>query len=96
MGRLFHGCLNSIHIDPTKIRPEFFIVRGLMTDIMLVGPKNVLVGHEGRTWGQSGCRVIENTESLYCPLGIIPKLIKVRIKGKSLIRVIGPRTDGWV
>ena len=23
-----------------------------MTDIMLVGPTNMLVGHEGRTWGQ--------------------------------------------
>ena len=29
--------------------------------------------------------------SLYFPLGVIPKLIKVRLKGKSLIRVIGPR-----
>ena len=54
LGRLFHGFLNSIHIQPTKIRPEFFIVRGLRTDIMLVGPKNMLVGHEGRTGGESG------------------------------------------
>ena len=23
-----------------------------MTDIMLVGPTNMLVGHEGRPWGQ--------------------------------------------
>ena len=33
-----------------------------MTDIMLVGPSDILVGHEGRTWGQSG--VIQNTENL--------------------------------
>ena len=77
MGRLFHGFLNSVHIDPTKIRPEFFLVRGV-------------IGHEGRTWGQGGRRVIQNTDILYCPLGVIPKLIKVRIKGRSLIRVIGP------
>ena len=35
-------------------------------------------------------RVIQNPESLYCPLGVIPKLIKIGIKGRSLIRVIGP------
>ena len=58
MGRLFHGILNSIHTDPTKRRTELFIVRGLMTDIMLVGPKNMLVGHEGRIWIQSGSRVL--------------------------------------
>ena len=90
MGRLFHGFLDSVHIDPTKVRPEFLIVRCLMIDNMLVGCKFMLVGHEGRTWGQSGLRVIQYTESLYCPLGVIPKLIIVRIKGRSLIRVIGP------
>ena len=58
---------------------------------MFIGPKMMLVGHEGRTWGQSGRRVIQNAVSLYCPLGVIPKLIKVRIKGKALIRIIGPR-----
>ena len=26
----------------------------VMTDIMLVGPKCMLVGHEGRTWSQGG------------------------------------------
>ena len=25
-----------------------------MSDIMLVGPNCMLVGHEGRTWGQGG------------------------------------------
>ena len=34
-----------------------------MTDIMLVGPNYMLVGHEGRTWSQGGRRVIQNTES---------------------------------
>ena len=61
-----------------------------MVDSMLVGPKVMLVGHEGRTWGQSGRRVIHNAESLYYSLGVIPKLIKVGIKGRSLVRVIGP------
>ena len=45
---------NSVHIDPNKIRPEFLIVRDLMSDSMLVGPKFMLVGHEGRTWSQGG------------------------------------------
>ena len=48
LGGLFHGFLNSINIDQTKIRPEFFIiVRGVIIDNMLVGPNNMLFGHDG-------------------------------------------------
>ena len=47
LGGLFHGFVNSINIDPTKIRPEFFIVRGVIIDNMLVGPDNMLVGPDG-------------------------------------------------
>ena len=35
LGGLFDGFLNSINIDPTKIRPEFFIVRGVIIDRIL-------------------------------------------------------------
>ena len=90
LGRLFHGFLNSIHIDLTNIWPEVFIVRGLRTDIMLVGPKNMLVGHEGKT----GVKVNHESSKILrvcIALWVIPKFIKVRVKGKSLIRVIGPR-----
>ena len=51
-----------------------------MTDIMLVGPNHMLVGHEGRTWSQAGRRVMQNTESLYCPLGVIPNSSKLGSK----------------
>ena len=51
-----------------------------MSNIMLVGPKFILVGHEGRTWSQGGGRVIQNAESLYCPLGIIPNSSKLGSK----------------
>ena len=54
LGRLFHSFLDSIHIDPTKIRHEFFIVRGFIINSILVGPNNMLVHHDGGTWGQSG------------------------------------------
>ena len=47
LGGLFHGFLNSINIDPNKIRPEFFIVRGVIIDNMLVGPDNMLVRPDG-------------------------------------------------
>ena len=46
-GGLFHGILNSIKIDPTKIKPEFFIVRGVIIDNMLVGPNDMLVNPNG-------------------------------------------------
>ena len=44
-----------------------------MTDIMLVGPKNMLVGHEGRTWGQSGWRVIQKNCEFVLPFGCNPQ-----------------------
>ena len=47
LGRLIHGFLDSINIDPTKIRPELFIVRGVSIDKMLVGPDNTLIGPDG-------------------------------------------------
>ena len=88
LGRLFHGFLDSINIDPTKIRPEVFIVRGVIVNNMLVGPDNMLIGPDGWKRGQWLGRVIKNIESLDCPMGIIPKFIKIRIKGKSFIGVI--------
>ena len=47
LGTLFHGFLDSINIDQTKIRPEVFIVRGVIVDNMLVGPNNMLIGPDG-------------------------------------------------
>ena len=47
LGGLLHGFLNSINIGPTKIKPELFIVRGVIIDNMLVGPNNMLVGPNG-------------------------------------------------
>ena len=52
LGGLCHSFLDSINIDPTKIKSEFFIVRGVIVDNMLVGPDNMLVGPDGRTRGQ--------------------------------------------
>ena len=91
LGRLFHGSLDSINIDLTKIRPGFFIVRGVIVNNMLVGPDYMLISPDSWKRGQWLGRVIRNIESLDCPLGIIPKFIKIRIKRKSLIGVIGPR-----
>ena len=71
-----------------------------MVDSMLVGPKVMLFGHESRTWGHSGRRVIQNAENLYCSLGVIPKLIKVGIQvdlsSGSLDQRGSPSPDGWV
>ena len=47
LGGLFHGFLNSVNIDATKIRSELFIVRAVIVDNMLVGPDNMLVGPDG-------------------------------------------------
>ena len=47
LGTLFHRFLDSINIDQTKIRPEVFIVRGVIVDNMLVGPNNMLIGPDG-------------------------------------------------
>ena len=47
LGELLHSFLNSINIDPAKIRPEVFIVRGVIIDNMLVEPNNMLVGPNG-------------------------------------------------
>ena len=44
---LFHGFPNSINIDPTKIRPEYFIVWDVIVDNLLVGPENMLIGLDG-------------------------------------------------
>ena len=52
LGGLFHGFLNSINIDPTKTRPELFIVRGVIIDSILVRPNNMLVGPMGLSRGQ--------------------------------------------
>ena len=44
LGGLLHGFLDSINIDPTRIMPKLFIVRGVIVDNMLVRPNNMLVG----------------------------------------------------
>ena len=51
LGGLFNGFLNSVNIDPTKIWPEGFIIRGVFVNIMFVGPKNMLIGPNGRKRG---------------------------------------------
>ena len=50
--KLFNSSLNSISIDPTKIDPEFFIIRHVIINNMFVGPKNMLVGPDGLERGQ--------------------------------------------
>ena len=87
-GRLIHGFLDNINIDPAKLRFEFFIISGVIVDNMLVGPDNMLIGSDGWKSGQWLGRVIQTIESLDNPM---PKFIKIRIKGKSLIGVIGSR-----
>ena len=58
---------------------------------MLVGPRDMLVGPNGWKRHDWLGRFIQDIESLDCPMGIIPKFIKVRVKGKSLSGVIDPR-----
>ena len=36
---LFTDFQNRINIDPTKLRPEFFIIRSIIVNNMFVGPK---------------------------------------------------------
>ena len=52
IGWTVHGFLNSININPTEIRPEFFIIRCVIVNNMLVGPDNMLIGPDGGKKGQ--------------------------------------------
>ena len=76
------------------------MVRSVIVNNMLVGPDNMLISPDGWKRGQWLGQVMQNIETLYCPLGIIPKFIKIRIKGKSLIRSLDQggslSPDGWV
>ena len=47
LGGLFNSFLNSINTDPTKIRPENFIVRCVIVNNMLVGPNNMVLSPDG-------------------------------------------------
>ena len=49
---LFDGFLKSIHIYPTKIRPEVFIIMCVIANNMLDGPDNMLIGSDGGKRGQ--------------------------------------------
>ena len=57
-------------LSQTKIRPEFFIVRGVIVINMMVGPDNMLIGPDSWKRGPWLGRVIQNIESLDFHWGI--------------------------